>query len=265
MKRLLNILTILAFPLSGFATAQYGDILIYKGDTLILFSNPLEQYFESKGKRAINHYELSWTSTACYRGYRATWEIVNDSLYLIRVQKACYSKEPQYFNLTKEFGADKAFANWFSGKALAPKGKLIHYVHSGYDSFYETEIMLTFKDGILTGQVEYDNSKSYKSVFAENRDSLQNFIYRNINWSIIPDLNDESIKVLISIQSGESVKADSITIFRGSDSKVLNEEAVRVIKMLPEWNVYYRKGEVYRMKWIVPLIFNEEKRKKYAR
>ncbi len=251
--------------MSGFSTGQAGDVLIYQGDTLALFSNPLEQYLEIKTERTINDYELTWTSTACYRGYQATWELVNDSLYLLKVQKGCYSEELKYFDLTKEFGTDRVFAHWFIGKTLAPKGDLIHYVHSGYGSFYQSELVLTFKDGILTDKIEYDNSNSYKSVFSENQDSLQNFIYKNINWSVIPDLHDESKKVFITIQSGESTKPDSIKLVRGSDIEILNKEAIRVINMLPEWDVYYRKGEVYQMKWAIPITFNEEKRKKYAR
>ena len=49
------------------------------------------------------------------------------------------------------------------------------------ESFYETELVLTFEEGVLIDQKEYDNSKSYKSVFTENQDSLQNFIYYSID------------------------------------------------------------------------------------
>ena len=88
MKRLLKILiTLCLFPLTGFATGQAGDVLIFKGDTLTLFSNPLEQYLDAKSVRIFNGKKLEWTSTACYRGYRATWEVSNDSLFLTKVQK----------------------------------------------------------------------------------------------------------------------------------------------------------------------------------
>lgn len=266
MKRLIQILiTLCLFPFCSFATGQAGDILIFKGDTLSLFSNPLEQYLDSKSERIFNGKKLEWTSTACYRGYRATWEVSNDSLFLIKVQKGCYSETPEYFDLKSEFGSERVFAHWFTGKTLAPKGKQIHYVHSGYDSFYEKELVLTFTSGLLSAQIEYDNSKSYKSIFTENQDSLQTFIYTNIDWSKIPDLKDESIKVFVTIQSSETLKPDSIQIIRGSENELINEEAIRVIELLPEWDVYYQKGKVYRMKWTIPIIFNEEKRKKYAR
>ena len=141
-------MTILIVPLSGFATGQSGDILIYKGDTLIFFSNPLEDYFETKGERTINGYELTWTSTACYRGYLATWEMTDDSLYLVRLEKGCFNEASDYFDLSKEFGSNRVFAHWFTGKTIAPKGKLLHYVHDGYESIYEKELSLTFKSRI---------------------------------------------------------------------------------------------------------------------
>lgn len=96
-------------------------------------------------------------------------------------------------------------------------------------------------------------------------DSLQNFIYSNIDWNKIPDLKDEKIRVIISIQSGETRKPDSITILRGSENEIFNQEALRVVKLIPEWDVYYKLGEVYRMKWTLAIIFDEQRRKKYAR
>lgn len=84
-----------------FATAQYPDILIDGKDTVAIFSNPLERYLEKKQKRKFCGEKLSWTSTACYRGYQATWIILNDSLFLLNVRNGCDSKE--YFDLKKEF------------------------------------------------------------------------------------------------------------------------------------------------------------------
>ncbi len=266
MKRLIQILIIsFFFPLFGFATGQAGDILIFKGDTLTLFSNPLEQYFDIKSERTLNGKKLERTSTACYRGYRATWKVTNDSLFLIKVQKGCYSETPEYFDLKSEFGSERVFAEWFTGKTLVPKGKRIHYVHSAYESFYEKELILAFTGGLLSAQTEYDNSKSYKSVFSENQDSLQKFIYTNINWNNIPNLKDASLKVFITLQSSETLKPDSIQIIRASENELINKEAIRVLELLPEWDVYYRQGKVYRMKQTIPVVFNEKKRKKYAR
>ena len=42
MKYIYVLIVLLLFSLRVFATAQFGDILIWKGDTLVLFSNPLK-------------------------------------------------------------------------------------------------------------------------------------------------------------------------------------------------------------------------------
>lgn len=252
------------FPLTGLATSQIGDLLIYQGDTLLLHTNPLEQYLNSKTERAINDFPLEWTSTACYRGYKATWLLSNDSLYLICLQKGCFSGTPEFFNLKQEFGANRVFARWFTGKGIVPKGKLLRYVHSGYDSYFEKELVLTFNKGILEEEVEHDNSNFYISGFSQHPDSLYQFIYSNINWNKIPDLKEDKIRVFISLQSGESKKPDSISLAMGSEIDILNEEALRVMRLLPEWDVYYRQGKVFPMKWAIPVVFSEATRKTFA-
>lgn len=270
MKRLINILIVLIIPICGFATGQAGDRLIWNGDTLTVFSNPLElrNDIDSLRSKLFGEKEAG-INTACWRGYIAEWAIIGNEIFLTNIFSCNYYDDSIKSNLKAVFGKEyengMVKANWISGKILIPKGKLIHYVHSGYESFYETELVLTFKNGILIEQHEYDNSKSYKSIFTEKQDSLQNFIYSNIEWSKIPDLKNEKVRVFISIQSGETIKPDSILIVRRSNNEILNQEALRVINLIPEWDVYYRLGEVYRMKWTIPIIFDEQRRKRYAR
>ncbi|MDD2513238.1 MAG: hypothetical protein PHS71_08325 [Proteiniphilum sp.] len=153
-------------------------------------------------------------------------------------------------------------ATWFTGKVIIPKGKLIHYINDGYNYFFETEQVLTFENGLLTAQKTYDNSRSYKSIFSIKPDSLPKFISKNIDWDKIPDLKEERVRVIVSIRSGETRKPDSIYIIRGSDNEILNQEALRVENLIPEWDVYYRFGEARRMIWSIPVIFDEERRKK---
>lgn len=270
MNRLINILIVLIFPISGFATGQAGDRLIWNGDTLTVFSNPLELHcnIDSLRPKLFGENEAG-INTACWRGYIAEWTIIENEIYLTNIFSCNYYNDSIKSNLNTVFGAEcdngKIKATWITGKILIPKGKLIHYVHSGYESFYETEQILTFENGILTEKKDYDNSKSYKSIFTEKQDSLQKFIYTNIQWDKIPDLKDKKVRVFISIQSGETRKPDSVLIIRGSDNEMLNNEALRVVNLIPEWDVYYRLGEVYRMKWTIPVLFNEQKRMKYAR
>jgi hypothetical protein len=125
--------------------------------------------------------------------------------------------------------------------------------------------MLTFQNGVLTEKKEYDNTKSFKSYYTENSDRLNNFIYSNINWNIIPDLGDNKKRVLFSIHDG--VNSVSISLNRDSVSVEIVQELIRVIKSIPHWNVYYKRGEYigHRFRRIIPIYLDEESRKKYAR
>ncbi len=87
MKRILGILTVvLMLGMSGTAraTGQIPDLLVVGGDTLALFCNPLEGYFDAAHPRPDGMYGLG--STACYRGYQATFELRQDNLFLTAIR-----------------------------------------------------------------------------------------------------------------------------------------------------------------------------------
>lgn len=269
MKRLINILIILIFPISVLATGQVGDRLYWKTDTLSVFSNPLELRVDIDSLRPkLFGKKEAGMNTACWRGYIAEWTLIENELYLTNILSCNYYEDGIKADLKTVFGTEyqngKVKANWVTGEILIPKGELIHYVHSGYGSFYQSEVVLTFKNGILNNQIEYDNSNSYKSIFSEDQDTLKGFIYRNIDWEKIPDLENEKVKIIVTIQTGKTRKPDSVEILRGTENEIFDQEVIRVIKLLPEWDVYYKLGEVYRMKWAFPIVFDEDKRKKYA-
>lgn len=144
----------------GFATGQIPDYLIINKDTIAIFSNPLEQYLELTGKRELIDF-VGCGSTACWRGYKASWKLKNDSLFLIRIT-SCHNDcglKIQDANLEKMFGTNEVFAYWFNGKIVAPKGKLVQYIHMGYASIYEKELHFTFKNGLKTEQKLVSNKK----------------------------------------------------------------------------------------------------------
>lgn len=68
------------------ATDQIQESLIYKGQSLALFSEPLESYFDEQHPRP---YFLSETCTAEWKGYHGIWEIRNSVLYLMKLQAPC--------------------------------------------------------------------------------------------------------------------------------------------------------------------------------
>jgi hypothetical protein len=40
---------------------------------------------------------------------------------------------------------------------------------------------------------------------------------------------------------------------------------VRIVKAIPGWGVYYKRGKHIRRYWTQPILFNEEVRDKYAK
>lgn len=267
MKRVVNILMVLIFPIVVFATGQEGDILIWDGDTLVILSNPLELRGDIDLLRPnIFGDQDAGLTTACCRGYIAEWTLIDKEIFLTNIFSCTYYDDSIKSDLKTVFGPEcvngRVKATWFTGKVIIPKGKLIHYINDGYNYFLETEQVLTFENGLLTAQKTYDNSRSYKSIFSIKPDSLPKFISKNIDWDKIPDLKEERVRVIVSIRSGETRKPDSIYIIRGSDNEILNQEALRVVNLIPEWDVYYRFGEARRMIWSIPVIFDEERRKK---
>jgi hypothetical protein len=252
-----------------FATPQIPDRLIYNGDTLSIFANPLEQLYDNDSIRP-NFFDKneSCESTACWRSYVAEWIIIDDNLYLTGIYSCCYYKDSIKADLKKLFGDKfvngKVKADWFTADIISPQGKLLYYVHMGYESLYEKELEFNFDKGKLIGTKIYDNSKSRQSDYSQNQEKLKEFFYSNINWTALPKLGDKIIKVYIQFSANENGLVDSTKIMRGYDS-IFDNEAIRVIKSIPDWDIYYRHGELQRVKWTFPIIFSEDNKKKYKK
>lgn len=263
------ILLLLTVPVRSFATAQAPDILIYKGDTLSIFANPLELLYGNDSIRPKYFGEKeACFNTACYRGYRAEWTIVDNNLYLTGIYSCCYYEDSIKADLSKLFGDKyingKIKADWVTAKIIAPQGKLLYYIHDAYASIYEKELELSFVKGQLEGTNIYDNSKTRQSIYSQDSKKLKEFIYKNINWSVVPSLDDKIIKLFVQFSANENGVVDSAKVVRGNETG-LTEEAVRVVKNIPEWDVVYKHGVLQRKTWTIPIIFSEENRKKYSK
>lgn len=46
---------------------------------------------------------------------------------------------------------DRVFAHWYSGTIRVPKGKQLKYVHAGYGSIYEQDVLLDLDRGVVVG------------------------------------------------------------------------------------------------------------------
>lgn len=192
------------------STAQIPDFLIIGKDTFSLCNNPLEAYLEQKGSQTIGKYELKWTNTALWRGYIATWELKNDSLFLGHMQDD-WGKDSNEINITDEFGSDRVFAHWVTDTLRCLQGEIIQYVHDGYASIYEGDKFYAFEQGKLKGTkslnyLERDENRLFPGEY---------FLTRFLMRKIIKSINTVDRKNL-----DESILTNSLTIRFNKKGKI---------------------------------------------
>ena len=125
-------------------TIQASELLLYEGEKHYLMNVPsipdsIVQLISQ------DYYE---ESTACYRGYVATWEIKDDKLYLTDLSSSNY-----------EFIHSPPFlADWFNGQIKFGTGnkKLSSSWVSVYD--YKFEIHLTIENGLVIEDNIFENT-----------------------------------------------------------------------------------------------------------
>lgn len=264
MSRLLLGFSLLLGSIKIFATAQIPDILIYRGDTLMLYANPLELLPNVDSLRNKMFGPKAGWSTACWRGYQAEWTVINQELFLSAIY-SCSNRNRSKANLKNLFGEKciegKVKADWVSAKLIAPQGKRLNYVHMGYESLYEFENEFQFKKGKLIRVTIYDNSKSRSSIYSQDS-ILKKFIYSHINWEILPKDSIDA-KLVVQFSANEQGVIDQVKVMWGQ-KPIYDQEAIRVVRSIPEWDIYYRRGKHERSAWSLMIHFSPENRKKYA-
>ncbi len=139
-------------------TAQVTEKIIFKGEQTDLACEPLTSYLERQGIK------FRVGSTNCWRGYRGTWELKDDRLYLIELKAYLDSvREPVGVDYLFP-GQSEAFAYWFTGDLRLPLGEILVYIHMGFQSIYERDLFLTFENGILIRQEETNNRDWFNSL-----------------------------------------------------------------------------------------------------
>ena len=127
-------------------TAQFAEHLRYEGEDVAMCTNPLGDYFALGG---VDPGFVS-NSTALWRGYVGHWEIVGERLYLIKLRGTLADgTAASVATLFPDF-PQRVFAHWYSGTIRIPQGRQIEYVHSGYASRFERDLLLELERGIVT-------------------------------------------------------------------------------------------------------------------
>ncbi|NIT57334.1 MAG: hypothetical protein GWN00_14210 [Aliifodinibius sp.] len=158
MRGILIILVgVLAFPAVGYTTEQIPERIVYEGEERYLASFPLEQYFTEENPKP------EWmepTSTACWRGYVATWKIDGERLYLVEMTREEHRKVNGKLKSVDESVFEKLFpgskkpllASWYSGVLQVPAGKPINPISLGFISALKEKLYVSIDKGQVVGR-----------------------------------------------------------------------------------------------------------------
>lgn len=123
-------------------TEQVPDKLIHGNQTNDLYATPLEQLFTADNPKPRS---LRPVSTACWRGYEATWRIHNDTLQLFLL-KECHTENAiplrRFFPDAKE--GTPIDATWYTGTVRSGSGervyeKVTHRNQREHEQFFRIE------------------------------------------------------------------------------------------------------------------------------
>lgn len=128
-------------------TAQVGERLFYDGKWCSMCATPLGMYFSLSN----TYPDFADASTACWRGYLGSWELIDNRLYLTGIKAQLIDGTSVSLETLFPGYPERVFAHWYSGEIRIPQGKLLEYVHAGYASRYEKDLFLTITKGELTG------------------------------------------------------------------------------------------------------------------
>ena len=137
MKKVIVILIFLTCSNLVKATEQMPDYLYYNGKKLTLHTSwghpsPLQTYYYQNNLE----YPFSFWSTANYRGHIATWEIVDDKLFLKEIAVRDSVFVPQKYGLksqNEEYNSGHSvFADWFSGMITCQEKKNSYFFYVRY-------------------------------------------------------------------------------------------------------------------------------------
>lgn len=218
----------------AFATGQTPDYLIIGNDTVPIYNNPLEQYFDKVGKKELIDFQNPCWSTACWRGYMAYWELKNDSLFLLRITSCVEhcGDEARDANIFAMFGNNKPFASWYNGTLTIPRGELFSGSDMGYNAIYEYEDKLLLENGVLKSQYRISNMSYIERIKLDNelyskipelKDTLLVYL-KNLDWEKLDNSNCECWDSYILTYTKEGKINDVELIKFRDDSTTLGEK-----------------------------------------
>lgn len=196
LRKLVTAAVALTTCTAAFATGQECDIITINGTEWGLMARPV--CFDGTLRMAVRATLPAdrGISTANWEGFTGHWTVRNDSLFLDKITYEVYNNkadghttmEVSAATLASIFAAYKTpggiHAAWVSGELRAGQGRLVRYVHSGFDRNVETETVMQVAGGVVTGSHVYHNSITPGTPLS----SAATEVSRRFPWKKFPEL-----------------------------------------------------------------------------
>ena len=221
------------------------DFLIQENDTICiqsfpLFKHPKINFYKHFYNKGVLPY---WGSL---KNYSAEWRIIDNKLYLSNIYSMDFNTDHYKVDLKLFFG-DKyqnnlVLADWYSDKFYIPRGDFIVLGQSPGSIIYDTEIELTFVDGIVIRK-EIFNDNFFKSIYTEKKESLSLFIQKHIDLKKEIKSEDAFTRIRIIIQTGHSRNDFTVTSIEGNINDKSKQKIINILNKLPNFDYYRSKGK----------------------
>jgi len=254
--RILTLL-IIVILLFGLDNTSRADKIIYKGVTYDLYKYPLQfnsRFAEWKikpifGENANDKVYAMFDVAP----YSCTWIVQDNHIYLQSINGKNATADLKAV-FPEKFDNRLVLADWIDTTLYAPYGeKLYSWGPSFSESIFEYELAFRISKGKVISVEKCDNTKT--KPLKDDR-QLQELIHNNINWEKLPELDSIRRKVWVDIISADSLGTiDSVRIIGRGVNGLYEREAIRIVKTIPEWPIFYRHGKVSNL-LRYPIIFD---------
>lgn len=283
LQILLFLISVIGSPFCSFGTEQESDVLVIKSDTIRIDVYPLEELMEKNEAIKAKFPKPICIDSGCWRDFVGYYRIENDSLFLTDIISYCDNKR---IPLNKVFSRDqikcnKVFVWWFTDIIRAGFGS---YYYKNFYKIYYHAIRADIKNGVVLSitqseniippepKVEQDSNEVY--IIA---DTMARFPYSNCLGSVdcVKNfLNDNPVytqrvecegKVYVKFIVERDGSISNIRIIRGIENCLsCNDDAIRVIKLMPSWEPAKFKGKTVRVYYVLAVRIKYDNTKTQA-
>ena len=261
-KSLMTAILFLLIPQAIKATGLSGDVIYLQGEEWALLDKPIDRDSILFHRLIEFLPENHCITTANREGYTAYWEVRQSHLYLHHLEVCIYDEQKkEEYSLTYQpdqlkkvfqpyYQDRKICARWFSGELRAGTGKLVRYVHSGFDRNMETEQVMALQHGHIESSQTYHNTIRAGIKIKNSQDE----IIRRFPWQRFPEYKGQRITFDVEniqcVSDGHLVDLDVRAIFVRPKRENIEDENHPLAKALKEvlksiypWEVLFINGK----------------------